>query len=188
MAFAPIHLSPKGWNSSAQGNALGQRQSKPSTSPERAKLTMSQSLSKVLVHLIFSTKHREPLISNDTRPQLHAYIAGILDHLKSPSLQTGGMSDHVHSLFILHRTISQADLIEEVKKCSSKWMKVEGGVPAFQWQGGYGAFSVSESQAANVIRYIQTQERHHRKMSFQEEFRKFLERYKVAYDERYVWD
>jgi len=149
---------------------------------------MPQSLSKVLVHLIFSTKHREPLIGPEIRPRLHAYMVGILDKLKSPSLQTGGVADHVHTLFILGRTISQADLVEEVKKSSSKWMKAEGRVPGFTWQAGYGAFSIGESQADTVIRYIQNQEKHHRKVTFQEEFRKFLERYKVAYDERYVWD
>lgn len=149
---------------------------------------MPQSLSKVLVHLIFSTKHREPLIGPEVRSRLHAYLVGILDHLKSPSLQTGGVADHVHVLFLLGRTISQADLIEELKKSSSKWMKAEGGVPGFTWQAGYGAFSIGESQADTVIRYIQNQEGHHRKVTFQEEFRKFLERYKVAYDERYVWD
>ena len=148
---------------------------------------MPQSLSKVLVHLIFSTKHREPLIGSQIRPRLHAYLVGILDNLKSPSLQAGGVADHVHILFALARTISQADLVEEVKKGSSKWMKTEG-VPTFSWQAGYGAFSVGESQADTVIRYIQNQEHHHRKMTFQEEFRKFLERYKIAYDERYVWD
>ena len=149
---------------------------------------MPQSLSKVLVHLIFSTKHREPLIGPEIRPRLHAYLVGILDNLKSPSLQTGGVADHVHILFALGRTMSQADLVEEVKKSSSKWMKAEGGVPTFSWQAGYGAFSIGESQADAVIRYIQKQEEHHRKLTFQEELRKFLERYKVAYDERYVWD
>ena len=149
---------------------------------------MPQSLSTVLVHLVFSTKHREPIIAPEIRPRLHAYMAGILDNLKSPSLQTGGVADHVHSLFLLHRTISQADLIEEVKKSATKWMKAEGGVPRFTWQAGYGAFSIGESQADTVIRYIQKQEEHHRTVTFQEEFRKFLERYKVAYDEQYVWD
>jgi len=149
---------------------------------------MPQSLSKVLVHLIFSTKHREPLIGPEIRPRLHAYMVGILDNLKSPSLQTGGVADHVHILCLLSRTISQAELVEEVKKSSSKWMKAEGGVPGFSWQAGYGAFSIGESQADTVIKYIQNQEEHHRTVTFQEEFRKFLERYKVAYDERYVWD
>jgi len=98
---------------------------------------MPQSLSKVWVHLIFSTKHREPLIGPEIRPRLHAYMVGILDNLKSPSLQTGGVADHVHILCLLSRTISQAELVEEVKKSSSKWMKAEGGVPGFSWQAGY---------------------------------------------------
>ena len=98
------------------------------------------------------------------------------------------MADHVHILCALGRTISQAKLVEEVKKGSSKWMKAEGGVAGFSWQAGYGAFSIGESQADTVIRYIQRQEQHHRKATFQYEFRKFLERYKVACDERYLWD
>lgn len=149
---------------------------------------MPQSLSKVLVHLIFSTKHREPLIGLEIRPRFHAYLVGILDHLKSPSIQTGGVADHVHILLALHRTISQAELVETVKKSSSKWMKIDGGVPEFTWQAGYGALSIGESQADSVIRYIQRQEEHHRKVTFQEEFRTFLERYRLAYDEQYVWD
>ncbi len=149
---------------------------------------MPQSLAKILVHLIFSTKNREPFIPPAIRPRLHGYIVGILDNLKSPSLQTGGVSDHVHILCALSRTISPAELLEEVKKSSSKWMKTDGGVPGFSWQAGYGAFSIGESQADAVIHYIQNQEEHHRKATFQDEFRKFLDRYKVAYDERYVWD
>jgi REP element-mobilizing transposase RayT len=149
---------------------------------------MPQSLSKILVHLIFSAKHREPLIAPIIRPRLRACLVGILNNLKSPSLQTGGVSDHVHVLCALSRTISPADLLEEVKKSSSKWMKADGGVPGFSWQVGYGAFSVGESQADAVIRYIQRQEEHHRQVTFQEEFRQFLQRYKVPFDERYVWD
>ncbi len=149
---------------------------------------MPQSLSKILVHLIFSTKHREPVITPEVRPRLHAYMVGILDNLRSPSIQTGGVADHVHILFALGRTISPAEVVEQVKKSSSKWMKADGGEPGFAWQAGYGAFSIGESQAEDVIRYIQGQEEHHRKTTFQDEFRKFLARYKVAYDERYVWD
>src|SRR6476659_6462876 len=103
---------------------------------------MPQSLSKVLVHLIFSTKHREPLIPETICPRLHASIAGILDNLNSPSLQTGAVSDHVHALFALARTISLAEIVEEIKKSSSKWMKTDAGVTVFAWQAGYGAFSI----------------------------------------------
>ena len=149
---------------------------------------MPQSLSRVLVHVIFSTKHREPLISDQTRPHLHAYMAGILQNLQSSSLRTGGVADHVHCLVLLARTISQADLLEELKTGSSKWMKNEAGVRGFAWQTGYGAFSIGESQAGEVVQYIDNQGEHHRRITFQEEFRRFLERYKVSYDERYVWD
>ncbi len=149
---------------------------------------MPQSLSKILVHLIFSTKNREPLIAPEIRPRLYAYMVGILDNLKSPSVQTGGVADHVHVLLALGRTLSVAEVVEEVKKSSSKWMKAEGGVPGFSWQAGYGAFSIGESQAEAVIKYIRAQEEHHRKVGFQDEFRRFLERYRVAYDEQYVWD
>lgn len=148
---------------------------------------MPQSLAKILVHLIFSTKHREACIPPETRPHLHAYLVGILDRLNCPSLQTGGVSDHVHILFTQARTTALSDVVEEVKKGSSKWMKTQG-VPQFTWQAGYGAFSVGESQAATVVRYIQRQEEHHRSVTFQDEFRKFLEKYRVGYDERYVWD
>ena len=148
---------------------------------------MQQSLSKVLVHLVFCTKHREPLIHQEIRPRLHAYLLGILGNLKCPSLQTGGIADHVHILFAQSRTMALSEIVEEVKKSSFKWMKSES-VPAFQWQAGYGAFSIGESQSARVIGYIKEQEEHHRKMTFQEEFRKLLTRYRVEFDERYVWD
>lgn len=149
---------------------------------------MPQSLSRVLVHLIFSTKHREPLISTEVLPKLHGYLVGILKNFQSPSIQTGGVHDHVHICFALGRTVTQAQVVEEVKKSSSKWMKDEGGCPGFSWQAGYGAFSVSESQLETVVNYIQNQEEHHRKVTFQDEYRRFLERHHVDYDEKYVWD
>src|ERR1700719_2581367 len=104
---------------------------------------MAQSLARVLIHLIFSTKNREPLIHRETRVALHAYLAGILHNLRCPSLQTGGTADHVHTLFSLGRTRTIAEVVEEIKKSSSKWMKQQG-VCSFTWQAGYGAFSVSE--------------------------------------------
>ena len=148
---------------------------------------MPQSLASVLIHLIFSTKNREPMIPQEVLPHLHAYIVGILDNLQCPSLRTGGIADHAHSLFSLHRTAAIAGVVEEVKKGSSKWMKQQG-VPRFAWQAGYAAFSVSESQKAAVIRYVERQEEHHKKHTFQEEVRAFLTRHGMAYDERYVWD
>lgn len=148
---------------------------------------MPQSLAKILVHLIFSTKNREPTIPREIRASLHAYLTGILDNLRCPSLQTGGTADHVHSLVSLGRTQTVADIVEEVKKSSSKWMKQQG-IAGFFWQAGYGAFSIGGSQVSAVVRYIAEQEEHHQHVSFQEEFRRFLARYGVAYDERYVWD
>jgi REP element-mobilizing transposase RayT len=149
---------------------------------------MPQSLSRVLIHLVFSTKNREPSIAADVRPRLHGYIVGILEQIKCPSIQTGGVADHVHILFALNRTVTQADAVEEIKKGSSKWMKAEGREPKFSWQAGYGAFSIGESQLDAVVSYIQNQKEHHRKMTFYEEYRKLLEKYNVPYDEKYVWD
>ena len=157
---------------------------------------MPQSLAIVLIHLIFSTKNREPTIPAELLPQLHGYIVGILGNLQCPSLRTGGVVDHVHALFSLHRTAAiadvvrtaaVADVVEEVKKGSSKWMKQQG-VRSFAWQAGYAALSVSESQKRAVIRYVEQQQEHHKKHSFQEEVRAFLTKHSVTYDERYVWD
>ena len=148
---------------------------------------MPQSLAKILVHVIFSTKHRKDTIPAQTRPLLHAYISGILKNVRSPSISTGGTGDHIHALLSLARTSTIADVVEEIKKSSSKWMK-ERGIEDFYWQAGYGAFSVRESKAIAVSRYIARQEEHHRRVSFQDELRHFLDRHRVAYDEQYVWD
>ena len=150
---------------------------------------MSQSLAKILVHLTFSTKERRPLIRDEEREKLHAYIIGILENLKSPSLQTNSVKDHVHILFALSKNHALAFVNGEVKEASSKWIKSQGDwYREFYWQGGYAAFSVSESQAEVVRRYIQNQPEHHQKVSFQDELRALLEKHEVKYDERYVWD
>jgi putative transposase len=150
---------------------------------------MAQSLSSLLVHLVFSTKYREPLIEPEVEPNLHAYMAVVFHECKCPSLLVGGMPDHIHALFSLHRTWAVADVVEEVKKRSSKWMKTNGSEYGhFQWQGGYGAFSVSQSVVQEVKHYIANQKQHHRTMTFQDEFRALLKKYEVEYDERYVWD
>ena len=148
---------------------------------------MPQSLANVMVHTIFSTKNREPIIRDEVANQLYAYIIGILANIESPSIQIGGMSDHLHVFFPLGRTNSLSEVMEDVKRSSSKWMK-EQGVSNFAWQAGYGAFSVSESQRDTVVRYIRNQPEHHRKLSFQQEYVRFLKKYKVNYDERYVRD
>jgi REP element-mobilizing transposase RayT len=148
---------------------------------------MPQSLSRILIHIVFSTKNRLPLIDIDIQSQLHAYITGICNNLNCPSLQTGGIEDHVHILCGLSRTIAVCDLLEEVKKSSSKWMKTKG-VPNFSWQTGYGVFSIGESQIGRLTKYIQSQYAHHHKKTFQDEYRNYLKLYNIEYDEQYVWD
>lgn len=150
---------------------------------------MSQSLVKNLVHLVYSTKHREPLIPKSHREALFAYQAGIFKEWESPALVISGVEDHLHALFALSKNHSLKKLVEEVKKGSSKWMKSDGPrIQQFSWQAGYAAFSVSQSNVETVQRYIERQEEHHRKMSFQDELRTLLKRHGVEFDERYVWD
>ena len=150
---------------------------------------MPQSLAQVLVHLIFSTKNREPILSDDIRPELHPYMATILKGVDSSAILINSVEDHIHVLFHLSKNHALCDVIESVKKDSSKWIKTKGkAYRNFHWQSGYGAFSVSQSNVAQVVKYIAEQKEHHRKRTFQEEFRAFLKRYQVAYDERYVWD
>ena len=151
---------------------------------------MPQSLSKIWTHLIFSTKQRYPFLSEETiRHDLHKYLASTLKANNCPTLVVGGVSDHVHALFVLSKNHSIASIVYEVKRSSSKWLKRQAAaLRNFHWQAGYGAFSVSESHVEKVELYIRNQERHHQKQTFQEEFREFLRRYKVDYDERYVWD
>jgi len=150
---------------------------------------MPQSLSSILVHLIFSTKNREPFISTAIEQELHPYMAKIFRELRSPSLTIGGTDDHVHILFSLGRTIEVAELVKEVKSESSKWIKSKGKeFENFYWQRGYGAFSIGQSQVTAVKRYIARQKVHHQRVTFQDEYRKFLKSYEIDYDERYVWD
>ncbi len=151
---------------------------------------MAQSLSKILLHIIFSTKDRYPFLNDtETRAQLHAYMAGICQQQKSPALLVGGVADHVHLLCRLNRTSCAADLVKETKRSSSLWIGEKGGILAkFAWQAGYGAFSIGQSQVDELIRYIRSQEAHHQRLSFQEEYREFLRRYEIEYDEQYVWN
>lgn len=150
---------------------------------------MPQSLSKVIVHIIFSTKDREPWLDADVRPRMHAYLATICRDLGGHAFRVGGVADHVHILATLPRTLSQADLVEAMKKTSSKWIKtLAPKYRGFYWQRGYGAFSVSPSQLDGVFEYVESQEEHHRTRSFQEEYREFLQKHGVEFDDRYVWD
>jgi len=150
---------------------------------------MPQSLSSILIHLIFSTKNREPFITEAIEKELHPYMASIFRGLKSPSLTIDGTTDHVHILFSLSRVINIADLVEEVKTDSSKWIKTKGPeFRNFHWQKGYGAFSIGQSQVPILKRYIARQKLHHKRVTFQDEYRKFLKSYGIDYDEQYVWD
>ncbi len=151
---------------------------------------MPQSLSQMLIHIVFSTKHRQQLINETIEPELHSYIAKILsDECYSPALIIGGDKDHIHILLALSRIWTIAKIVELIKKRSSKWIKTKGeDYKAFQWQAGYGAFSVSRSSAEIVKNYIANQKEHHRKKTYKDEFRSFLRKHEIEFDENYVWD
>ena len=153
---------------------------------------MPQSLNKVILHMVFSTKDRRPLIDTEIRPRLHAYVAEILRGIEPPQSQAyrmGGPADHVHVAAALPRTVTIAKLFETVKRESSIWIKKQGArYQEFYWQNGYGVFSVGPSQLDQLIGYIDNQEEHHKTVSFQDEFRKLLVKYNIEYDEKYVWD
>ena len=151
---------------------------------------MPQSLARVVLHLAFSTKNRSSFLKDaDLRARLHAYIAGVLQKIGCEPILIGGVEDHVHILCNLSRTITVAELVEEAKKASSKWIKEQDRqYRDFFWQSGYAAFSVSESQVEKVRAYIAAQEQHHRKVSFQDEFRSLCRKHRIEIDERYVWD
>jgi REP element-mobilizing transposase RayT len=153
-------------------------------------LLMAQSLAKILVHTVFSTKDRRPFLREpELRAEMHRYLGGILNKLDCKSVIVGGVEDHVHLLATLARTRDAAEMVKEVKRGSSLWIKErDRSLSDFSWQGGYGIFSIGFSQLEDVKRYIAGQEEHHRKHTFQEEFRLLLKRYELAYDEQYVWD
>ena len=150
---------------------------------------MPQSLSLVIIHVIFSTKDRCPLLDDVTRPKLHAYLATVTRNVDCECYRAGGMADHVHLAIRLARTITIADLMEELKVSSSKWMKTQSpALGGFAWQRGYGCFSIGPSDLNALESFICDQEQHHRQRTFQDEFRMFLKKYGVKYDEAYVWD
>lgn len=150
---------------------------------------MAQSLAKVYLHLIFSTKNREPLLADAWRDELFKVLGGTANNLGCQSLIVGGVEDHVHMLFQLGRTITIADAIGKIKSTSSSWINQTRGVSLpFHWQNGYAVFSVSQSNIEAVREYIRSQPEHHMKQSFQEEVRQWLRQYAIEWDERYVWD
>jgi REP element-mobilizing transposase RayT len=150
---------------------------------------MGQSLVKNYIHLVFSTKNSEPFIHPPFEEELYNYIAGICKNLDCQLIKIGGDTDHIHILCMLSKKIALMGLLEEVKSHSSKWIKMKSeSLSNFYWQKGYGAFSVSSTELDTVIAYIANQKDHHRRKTFQEEYRALLTKYGMEYDERYVWD
>jgi REP element-mobilizing transposase RayT len=149
---------------------------------------MPQSFGSLHCHIVFSTKHRKPLIEPEWQDRLFEYIGGILRNHSCVLIAAGGTADHVHLLVSLSRTISVADAVRQIKSNSSGWVHGTLGLMEFQWQEGYGAFAVSYSNLDQVKAYIANQEEHHGRMTYQDEFRELLRRHQFEWDERYVWD
>ena len=150
---------------------------------------MAQSLSKLLVHLVFSTKNREPLITKNLKDDLFSYLSGICRKLDIECYRVGGHRDHIHMAIILPRTKTLSDIVSSVKASSSKWINEEKEFQGkFAWQAGYGAFSLGFSQLGSLVNYIDDQENHHKTRTFKDELLDFFNRYKVEYDEQYLWN
>jgi len=150
---------------------------------------MPQSLSNTLVHIVFSTKHRQHIIDEKIESQLFSYIAKICDDQNCKTIIVGGYSNHVHIFCALNRSVTQANLVRKIKSTSSKWMKSKGDKYAnFYWQDGYAIFSVGRRHVEDLRRYILNQKNHHQKISFQDEHREVLKSNKIEFDENYVWD
>jgi putative transposase len=151
---------------------------------------MPPSLAKILVHVVFSTKDRRPFLRDKlVREEMHLYLGGILASLDCQPIIVGGVADHVHLLCVLSRTLNAGEVIEQVKRGSSSWAKTKNAeLLDFAWQNGCGIFSIGFSQIESVRSYIAKQEEHHRKVSFQDEYRTLLKRYQVEFDEKHLWD
>lgn len=149
---------------------------------------MSQTLTSLLVHLVFSTKNRAPIITPEVEPHLYAYMGGILKNLQSRLLDAGGTDDHVHLLVSQSKNIAVSELLKDLKKDSSSWIKTQGSeFRGFHWQDGYGAFSFGVSDLPDLKRYVANQKEHHRRVTFKEELVRLLDESGIEYDERYLW-
>ena len=150
---------------------------------------MPQSFTKLYVHLIFSTKNRQAFLDEEIQPRVHAYLATVVRSMDSPYVVVGGVADHVHLLFDIGKSHAPIEYVERLKRESSKFVKTLGPkYRGFYWQRGYGMFSVSPIHLSAAEQYVRNQHEHHRKKTYQEEFREFLKRYGIECDERYVWD
>lgn len=150
---------------------------------------MAQTLVNLMVHVVFSTKNRESLITREIEPELFAYIGGILKNKECRLLDAGGTADHVHLLISQSKNLALSSLMKDVKKDSSSWIKTKGReFRSFHWQDGYGAFSIGTPMIAGLKKYLANQKEHHRKRGFKEELIEFLKEYGIEYDERYLWN
>jgi REP element-mobilizing transposase RayT len=150
---------------------------------------MTHSLARIHVHLVFSTKHREAWIHDSARQALHRYMSGVLDKVDSPAVILNSVEDHVHVLFNLGRNVALSKVVEYLKTSSSRWLKTQEGIPArFSWQNGYGAFSVSETNMDAVRKYILKQQEHHKKKTYQTEYRTLLLQNGISLDGDRLWD
>jgi putative transposase len=151
---------------------------------------VSQSLAQIYLHIVFSTKHRQPfLIDRELRERTHAYLVGVCRNLESPPLRVGGVEDHVHVLCCLSKVLSPSELVRELKRESSKWLKEQStDLANFYWQNGYGMFSLSHGHVPALITYIANQEEHHREEKFQDEFLRLLKLNGSNYDPERLWD
>ena len=150
---------------------------------------MPQSLTKIYIHIVFSTKNRLHTIGQDIKNDLYDYLGGICKQLECNPVRVGGYTNHIHILCILSKKITIIKLIEELKKNSSKWVKTKNNKYLnFYWQDGYSVFSVNPSEIDVVINYINNQEKHHMRISFEDESRSFFKKYNIEYNEKYVWD
>ena len=150
---------------------------------------MGQSLIKNYIHIVFSTKHRLPMIDENIEDELYSYLGGICNNLECHVIKIGGYYDHIHILCMLSKKVTLVELMKKLKSDSSKWIKTkEVKYSNFYWQDGYGAFSVNPDDINIVTNYISNQKEHHRKRNFQEEYKAYLKKYAVTYDEKYVWD
>lgn len=149
---------------------------------------MPHAFSNLLTHVIFSTQNRQPFLTPDLRPDLLAYMGGIIRNLEGKLIESNAPLDHVHCLLSLPSKLAVADVMRVLKTNSSAWVHKTQRLPEFAWQTGYGAFSVSQSNVPALVKYIRGQDEHHRKISFQQEFIMFLKRHGIPYDTRYIWE
>ena len=155
---------------------------------------MSQSLTQIYVHIVFHIKQHGVKIPTEIESDLYAYLGGICRKLKSTPIQINGMEEHVHILCILSKNLTLVELIQTLKSNSSSWIKTNSKqlkyslLNKFQWQGGYGAFSVSVSQLETVNNYIKNQNEHHKLLSFKDELLSLLKKHNIKYDEKYLWE